>query len=221
MFETCRSTVLRDRNNVPAISGLLAPPAMRFAISPLAVAQDGQVTARSCARPTSPCADAQLAQELVDVGSLRRGPRLLGDRRGVPQDRPRSRRVALGRFHQREVRARPDRFDGHPQSVRVSTASRSEARSPRPAAARADRARRWSHACRSPRGGACSASSNQRTAPATSPMRASDSVAALTNSVPHRVHRASAESFWPAAIRACTSSALSTPLSREFQRAIA
>jgi hypothetical protein len=32
--------------------------------------------------------------------------------------------------------------------------------------------------------------------------------AALTNSVPHRVHRASAESFWPAAIRACTSSAL-------------
>ena len=33
MLETCRSTVLRDRNSVRAMSGLLAPPAMRFAIS--------------------------------------------------------------------------------------------------------------------------------------------------------------------------------------------
>ena len=33
MLETCRSTVLRDRNSVRAISGLVAPPATRFAIS--------------------------------------------------------------------------------------------------------------------------------------------------------------------------------------------
>ena len=48
-------------------------------------------------------------------------------------------------------------------------------------------ARRWSHAWRSPHGGACSASSNQRSASTTSPMRASDSVAALMKSRPHRV----------------------------------
>src|SRR5215470_19316872 len=46
----------------------------------LAFAQAGEVTARSSARPASPGADAQLAQQLIDVGSLRRGPRFLGDR---------------------------------------------------------------------------------------------------------------------------------------------
>src|SRR6266516_3898779 len=76
----------------------------------LAVAQAGEVTGRPCARSASPRADAKLAQELVDMRPLRRGPGRLGDRRGVPQDRLRSSR-ALARLHEREARARPDRFD--------------------------------------------------------------------------------------------------------------
>src|SRR5437667_12536556 len=39
----------------------------------LAVAQDGEVTGRPCPRSASPCADAKLAQELVDMRPLRRG----------------------------------------------------------------------------------------------------------------------------------------------------
>src|SRR5437899_3977844 len=85
----------------------------------LAVAQAGEVAGWPCARSASPRADAKLAQELVDVRPLRRGPSPLGDRRGVPQDRRRSGRVALGRVGAREARARPDRFDVHPQSVRT------------------------------------------------------------------------------------------------------
>ena len=52
------------------------------------------------------------------MSSLRRGSRFLGGRRGASQYRLRSGRVALDRLDAREARARPDRFDAHPQPVR-------------------------------------------------------------------------------------------------------
>jgi hypothetical protein len=89
----------------------------------LAFAQAREVTARSSARPASPRADAQLAQQLIDVGSLRRGPRFLGDRRGVPQGRLRFSLAPSAAFTRAIlVRAQIDSM-GIPSPSALSTAS--------------------------------------------------------------------------------------------------